>query len=215
MTLLELDNAGIGYSGSLILESVDFKVCAQDFHVLHGENGSGKSTFMRSLLGSLTLLSGNRFNDSGAHLGYFPQVHSLDPIFPLQTFEVVEMGLWRGEALRKGASSQRKQFANECLSRVGLESVVQDCFSELSGGQRQKALLARAIASRPDVLLLDEPTASLDAQSRKEFAEHLSSLRDDGVSIVLVTHDDEGWPSESQHWKIQDSKLLYLEVCDV
>ena len=215
MTLLELENADVGYSGRRILESVNFKIFSGDFHVLHGENGSGKSTLMRSLLGSLPLLSGNRLATPDVHLGYLPQAHSLNPIFPLQTFEVVEMGFWRGGSLRKGISAQDKQVANECLSRVGLEGAARDRFSELSGGQRQKALLARAIVSQPDVVLLDEPTISLDSQARKEFAGQLLTLRDDGVSIVLVTHEDGGWPSESQHWRIQHSRLSFLEVCDV
>ena len=95
----------------------------------------------------------------------------------------------------------------ENLERIGLENKAGRLFSELSGGQKQRVLLARAICSKPQVLILDEPTTALDTESRVRYNDSLQELSASGAAIVVATHDHDGWPVDSSHWVINDGRV--------
>jgi zinc/manganese transport system ATP-binding protein len=207
LSLLELVSADLGYSAGAILRKVDFSLSKSDWHILHGPNGAGKSTFLRSLVGSLPLLSGTRITAANLHLSYMPQAIAVNDILPLTVLEVVSIGLWRGRRIFKKQTSREHSFVMENIERVDLTNKASQLFSELSGGQKQRALLARALCSQPQVLILDEPTTALDDESRVRYNQILQELSACGTSIVIATHDHEGWPSHSNHWVISDGRI--------
>lgn len=201
-------SADLGYGLRPVLREVDFSLSDGDWHILHGANGSGKSTFLRSLVGSLPLLAGERIAVPDLRLSYMPQATAVDEIIPLTVFEVVSIGLWRGRNIFLKQSSAERAFVMENLERIGLESKAGSLFSELSGGQKQRVLLARAVCSKPQVLILDEPTTALDTESRVRYNDSLQELSTSGTAIVVATHDHDGWPVDSSHWVINDGRML-------
>ncbi|MBT3339841.1 MAG: metal ABC transporter ATP-binding protein [Planctomycetes bacterium] len=209
MSLLSLHAADLGYRGRAVLRQVSFSVSAGDWHILHGANGAGKSTFLRSMVGSLPLVCGRRDISDGLRLASLPQAASLDAVFPLTVTDVVKMGLWHGKKLfQRETDDDRVQIATN-LKRVGLETYGTRLFAELSGGQKQRVLLARAMCAKPQVLILDEPTTALDMASRRRYDESLRELRDGGTALVIATHEHEGWPSDSRHWVIGDGGITH------
>ncbi|MDC3283425.1 metal ABC transporter ATP-binding protein [Planctomycetota bacterium] len=207
MSLLSLISADLGYGLRPVLREVDFSLSDGDWHILHGANGVGKSTFLRSLVGSLPLLAGERTAVPDLRLSYMPQATAVDGIIPLTVFEVVSIGLWRGRNIFFKQTSVERAFVMENLERIGLENKAGSLFSELSGGQKQRVLLARAICSKPQVLILDEPTTALDTASRVRYSDSLQELSASGTAIVVATHDHDGWPADSSHWVINDGRI--------
>ena len=192
MTLLALRAAHLGYASQEVLHDVHLAFETGEFVSVVGGNGSGKTTLIRSLLGVLPLRAGHLDRSPDARLGYCPQQLALDPLFPLCALEVVEMGLWRSPRLLGRISREDRAFAADCLVRVGMAAEAGRLFRELSGGQKQRVLVARALASRPNLLLLDEPTAGVDRRARAAIRDMLGELWRDGVTVVVVTHDSEG-----------------------
>ena len=192
-----------------MLNDVNFTVSSGDWHILHGANGSGKSTFLRSLIGLLPLVSGRREAASDLRLASLSQAASLDAIVPVTVADVVRMGLWHGRKLFQRQTAADCDQAATQLRRVGLEVHQERLFAELSGGQKQRALLARAMCAQPQVLILDEPTTALDADSRARYDQSLHDLHASGTALVIATHEREGWPEDSTHWVIEAGR-----VCD-
>lgn len=186
--LLTLDRADLGYRGFPILHHVELGIRPGDFVAMIGANGSGKTTLLRALLGVLPPLDGRVVRAPELKLGYVPQVQHLDPLFPLSVREVVEMGLWRGRAATRGVPAADRAFARDCMRQVQMEEQATRLFSRLSGGQQQRVLVARALACRPNLLLLDEPTSGVDARAAEIVFEALSRLRAEGAGILIVTH---------------------------
>lgn len=178
--LVSLTRANLGYGGSAILTGVDFEVCAGDFLAVVGPNGGGKSTLLRSLLGSLPLLGGQRQIVKDLRIGFVPQELKLDRELPLTAGDLTGMGGW-GKA---GAVLS----ARAALERVGLADRSDQRFTTLSGGQKQRVLLARALVCGPQLLLLDEPVSGVDAQATRVIYEVLAECAQAGGAVVLVTH---------------------------
>jgi ABC-type Mn2+/Zn2+ transport system ATPase subunit len=129
------------------------------------------------------------FDRAASPLGYVPQRESLDPSFPLTDFEVVLMGTYARLAPWQRVGRGQRKRASEALDLVGLGAIAQERFASLSGGQTQRALIARALAAEPSFLLLDEPTAGVDAEATASIMGVLSRLnRDAGLTVLLVTH---------------------------
>lgn len=185
MSLLALAAADLGYNGRPVLRGVDLAVERGDYVAVLGANGSGKSTLLRTLIGVLPPLSGSRRPAAGLRLGYVPQQLDLDPSFPASAADVVAMGLYRDLGALRRVPGSRVQ---EALAAVDLADAACRPFGSLSGGQRQRVLLARALAGRPDLLLLDEPTAGVDARASALILDHLDALHAGGLALVLVTH---------------------------
>ncbi len=189
------------------MNDVNFKVSSDDWHIFHGANGAGKSTFLRSLIGLLPLVSGRRETASDLRLASLPQAASLDAIFPVTVADVVGMGLWHGRKLfQRQTAADCDQVAAQ-LKRVGLEAHQGRLFAEMSGGQKQRVLLARAMCAQPQVLILDEPTTALDTASRAQFDQSLHELHASGTALVIATHEHEGWPEDSTHGVIEAGRV--------
>jgi zinc transport system ATP-binding protein len=192
-TALTVAGLTLDLAGRRILSDVSLTVRAGEFLGLIGPNGGGKTTLLRSLLGLLPPTQGTIAWADGEggrpRLGYVPQRVGVDAHFPLAAGELVRQG---AEGLLPRFGRRRKetqQRGDELLARVGLKRQAATPFVHLSGGQQRRLLLARALMRRPDVLLLDEPTAGVDAEGQEQFCALLRELTGEGLTILLVSHD--------------------------
>jgi zinc transport system ATP-binding protein len=189
--VIELRQVIFGYSRERILDRVDLAIQPRDFLAIIGPNGGGKTTLVKIILGLLKPWSGSvsiHTSGRGGALGYVPQVASFDRHFPLRVHEVVAMGRLgaRGPLRRYGDEDRARVKAT--LERLGLGSIARAPIADLSGGQLQRTLIARALVSDPEILLLDEPMASIDAESREILLRILRELHA-RIPVVVVTHD--------------------------
>ena len=191
-----LEDASFSYGSSTVLTGVSGQVPAGQALALVGPNGSGKTTLMRALLGIVSVSAGRvRVNAAvpgrapRGSVGYVPQVSDLDPTFPVTVREVVQMGMYSqlGILRRPGARTRRR--AMEALESVGLADRAELRFGTLSGGQQQRVLVARCVAARPRLILLDEPFNGLDQPNREALLSIITDLKEWGVSLIISTHD--------------------------
>jgi zinc transport system ATP-binding protein len=188
--LVEARGVTFGYDREPVLENVDLAVRRGDFLAILGPNGGGKTTLVRLLLGLLEPWSGRvvrRLTRSGA-LGYVPQFATFDRTFPLRVRDVVEMGCLGRRRPFARLSPAARAAARRALGRMGLEKVAGRHVDDLSGGQIQRTLIARALAGEPEILFLDEPLASVDAEFRGSLVATLEDLHRE-IPVVVVTHD--------------------------
>ncbi len=194
---IEISDLWFAYDGVRVLEQVNLHLPAGDFLAVLGPNGGGKSTLLRLLLGlakpggGVLRVLGQPAGQAGGRIGYLPQFTQVSASFPITVLGAVLLGLVRpGLDWFRGAGQRRKdrEAALQALSRVGLADQAGRRLSDLSGGQRQRVFIARAIVSGPELLLLDEPTASVDGKSRQELMTLLAELNRD-MTIVMVSHD--------------------------
>jgi len=190
MSLVKVDKIKLGYGNNVVLEGLSFEINEGDFICVVGPNGSGKTTLIKGILGLIRPMSGKIVFDgiSQKSIGYMPQETSVDPNFPASVFEIVLSG-----ALNEGCNfygKEVKRRAEDVLRLLGIGKLKGESFSELSGGQRQKVLLARALMATKKLLILDEPSNNLDQKSKRDLYETLGRLnRERGVAVVMVTHD--------------------------
>jgi manganese/iron transport system ATP-binding protein len=193
---IEMANAAFAYEGVVALDHVSIKADAGEALALIGPNGSGKSTLLRGLLGLLPLADGSvkifghkRRPGVTEGIGYLPQQESTEPNFPISLRQVVMMGRYRRIGFWRFARASDRSAVNEALEMTGLTARARARFGSLSGGQQQRGLLARALAGKPRLLLLDEPFNGLDQPNRAALLATLRELKLRGVTIVVTTHD--------------------------
>ncbi len=190
-SLLSLQDLTVKYHSFTAVSSVSFDVYERDFIAIIGANGSGKTTLIKTILGLLHYQKGTIEKNDDVTVGYLPQhTMALDRFFPATVDEVVGMGLLSTKRFPKRLSKQEKQNVQDVLHMLNIKALVHKRIGALSGGQQQRVLLARALVSNPDILILDEPTSALDHSMRKQFFDILKHLnKSHGVTIILVTHD--------------------------
>lgn len=194
---LELVGADIGYDGRPVVRRLDLRIDLGEVVAVLGANGSGKSTLVRGVFGLAPLLGGEirvlgsdrRSFRQWHRVGYVPQAQTVASAMPTTVAEVVASGrlAHRRPWSRFGAADRAAAAA--AIESVGLAHRERTPLTELSGGQQRRVLIARALATDPEVLVLDEPTAGVDAPSQEGFAELLAGLCSAGLTIVLVTHE--------------------------
>jgi len=183
-----------GYGPDNVLEDVNLVVYERDFVGLIGPNGGGKTTLLRVLLGLLpphrgtVRVLGQSPRDARRHIGYVPQSLQFDRDFPISVWDVALMGRLGRRGLFRGYTAEDDEAAADALRRVDMLDHRQKPMGELSGGQRQRVYIARALASQPRILILDEPTTSIDPHVTSNIYELLSELNEQ-VTILLVSHD--------------------------
>lgn len=197
-TLVEARGVSFAYDTRPVLTDVDLSVGAGEFVALVGPNGSGKSTLLRILLGSLEPDAGSvrlfglppaEFRDRG-RLGYVPQRPSLQTDVPATVAELVATGRLSRRGWWRRAGRADREATRHAIESVGLGGLADHALSRLSGGQRQRAFIARAFAAEPDLLVLDEPIAGVDAESQRRFRDSLVHLlREHGSGVLLVSHE--------------------------
>lgn len=192
-----IENMSFAYNGAPVLEDINLALSQGDFLAILGPNGGGKSTLIKLLLGLLkpqqgsVSVLGEPAGECGDRIGYMPQYTHVSGAFPITVLDVVAMGVVRGgfggvAGLRPARHVLDKALG--ALERVGLQEVAHRRISALSGGQKQRAFIARALVSEPELLLLDEPTASVDQENRVGLFQMLEELNTQ-MTIVLVSHD--------------------------
>ncbi|MDD6309768.1 MAG: metal ABC transporter ATP-binding protein [Chlamydia suis] len=191
--LLENVSFRYGKTGPLIVDHVSCEICSGDFIGIIGPNGGGKTTLTQIMLGLLQPTCGristySTRENSPLSIGWVPQHFAYDAAFPITVKETVLSGRlatlpWYGRYTK-----QDHEAAEEALHTVDLLPYRDSCFSHLSGGQIQRVLLARALAARPEFLLLDEPTANIDPANQQKILQILSALNQH-CTILMITHD--------------------------
>ncbi len=192
MSLITVNNLTLGYNSTPILTDLNFSVEEGDYLCIVGENGSGKSTLMRTLLHLQKPLGGTIVFGDGLkqnEIGYLPQQTSIQKDFPASVYEIVLSGCQSRLGWRLFYNRSDKELARRNMERMNVLSLAKRSFRELSGGQQQRVLLARALCSTQKVLLLDEPISGLDPKVTAEMYELISTLNEEGITIIVISHD--------------------------
>ncbi|MBY8975633.1 metal ABC transporter ATP-binding protein [Rhodobacteraceae bacterium NNCM2] len=179
MNLLQTDNISVELADRPVLTGIDFKIEPGEIVTVVGPNGSGKSTLLRALIGAVPSSRGRITRKKNLRIGYVPQTLDIDATLPMPVRRFLSLPDWRG----------RGEIAT-ALEQVGMSGLEDRALSELSGGQFQRVLLARALLCRPEVLLLDEPTQGLDQPGAAAFYRLIESVRQTyGCAVLMVSHD--------------------------
>ncbi|MGB9005866.1 MAG: metal ABC transporter ATP-binding protein [Candidatus Aminicenantales bacterium] len=197
--LVSLQGVSFAFGDRPVLESISFDIASRDFLAVLGPNGSGKTTLLKIILNLLkpqqgrVLIRGQfveEFEDWG-RIGYIPQKAThVDPYFPASVAEAVSMALSPRAGRGSGQKLPGRQEVSRALRLVGMEDFQDRLIGRLSGGQQQRVFIARALVNRPYLLLLDEPTTGVDAETQEHFYDMLGRFnKEEGITIVLVTHD--------------------------
>lgn len=196
--VFELKNIDFFYEHKKVLENINIRIHHGQFLAIVGPNGAGKSTLLKLILGILPIQKGEIYIDGESYnkklttdkISYVSQkASSVTAGFPATVKEVVLSGLTRRKKLFKWFSKEDDHKVDQVLERLNISTLKHKNIAQLSGGQQQRVLIARALVSDPAVLVLDEPTNGIDAKHVGEFYETLNHLKQEGVTIILVTHD--------------------------
>lgn len=195
--MLEIENLSCGYGDKPVVTDVSFSVRAGEIMCLLGPNGAGKTTLFKTLLSFLRPLGGTvKINGQSTAgwsrqmlaraVGYVPQAHSAP--FPFSVIDVVTMGRTAHLGLFAAPNSKDKSIADEALDSLQIDSLRDRIYTELSGGERQMVLIARALAQQPDILIMDEPTSNLDFGNQIRMLEQIRLLSNRGMTVVMTSH---------------------------
>lgn len=200
--ILSVKNLAIDYDGKKIAENISFDVEEGDFLVIFGENGSGKTSVIKSLLGiksnregKIEFLSGLRENE----IGYLPQLADNQKNFPASVREVVLSGCLNKMGMFPFYRKKEKDRAENAMEMLGITNLKKESFGSLSGGQKQRVLLARALCSTSRLILLDEPVSGLDPYAAADFYEMICKINQSGIAVVMVSHDIHSSLSVAKH----------------
>lgn len=206
LSLLKVCDLTLGYEGKRIVENLSFTVNSGDFLSIIGENGTGKTTLVKGILGLIGKLSGSIELSEGvtqSHIGYLSQKTLINKDFPASVWEIVMSGFLNSKRFGLFYTKEQKAEAAALMERVGITKLKNANFSELSGGQQQRVLLARALCATKKLILLDEPTTGLDPIASSDFYSLITELNKEGITVIMVSHDVTGAMRMSSH-------ILYL-----
>jgi len=191
---IAIQNLWAGYNGDSVLEDINLSVKELDFIGLIGPNGGGKSTLLKVLLGLLPItkgevkILGRSIKQGRRYIGYVPQAVECDRSFPISVWDVVKMGRLGKRGIFQPYNAKDNEIVANALRNVDMLHLRDRTIGDLSGGQRQRVYIARALATEPQILLLDEPTASVDPQVRSNIYELLQKLNQ-SITILMISHD--------------------------
>ncbi len=211
MSLIDIKNLSLGYDGNIVLKNINLKIEENEFLCVVGPNGSGKSTLIKGILGLIKPISGIiTFNNLKQNfIGYMPQETKVDSNFPASVLEIVLSGTLNKKSRSLFYTKEDKKLAIKNLKILGIENLKNKHFSELSGGQRQKVLLARSLCATSKLLILDEPSNNLDSKSKKNLYDILKNLNKNyNITIIMITHD-------LDHNNLIGNKILSLREDDI
>lgn len=207
--VIEIKNISFQYDREIVLDDINISVPKGSFLGIVGPNGSGKSTLLKLILGLLRpddgeiLLFGEKQSKFSQwdRIGFVSQkANSFNTGFPATVFEVVASGLTGKIGLFRFLRPKHKMEILEAIEQVGMKKYINRKIGELSGGQQQRVFIARAIVSRPDILILDEPTVGVDAKNVQSFYQILKKLKEQrGITLLMVSHDIDALLSEADH----------------
>jgi ABC-type Mn2+/Zn2+ transport system ATPase subunit len=187
--LVRFEGVSLGYGHRALLQGLSFRISSGDFMGLVGPNGSGKTTMLRALLGTLAPLAGTVTLAPGVSFGYVPQREQIESRYPLEVLDVVLMGRYHRIGLGRRPAKSDRTAALDALARVGMAEMAGRHIGGLSGGQKQRALIARALVGDPTVLVLDEPTNGLDLVATTQILGLIRELHEqDQLTVLMVSH---------------------------
>ena len=207
MSIIKLEQLSLGYEHHVVIDSLSLSIEEGDFICIVGPNGAGKSTLIKGILGLISPMKGKVVFHGlkQNYIGYMPQEVKVDKHFPASVYEIVLSGTLNQSGFFSFYSKSQKEKADDCLKLLGIFSLKNKTFSDLSGGQRQKVLLARSLCASSKVLILDEPSNNLDHDSKQELYQILKNLNQNkGMTILMITHD-------LDHHNLIGNKILSLE----
>jgi zinc transport system ATP-binding protein len=189
MMQLMLRDISVYYDQVCAIDNINLTVKKGDFLGIIGPNGGGKSTLLKTLIGILTPQVGSVEKADDLRIGYVPQFSNFNKGFPISVYQVILMGRLNG-GLKLGRKYSKEDHGDvsDIMDRLSIDHLSDRHISELSGGQLQKVLIARAMVSSPNMLILDEPTASLDGEARNSIYQLLKELNE-SMTIIVVSHD--------------------------
>lgn len=196
--LITLSHVFAGYDKTIVLSDVSLVVREDQFTGIVGPSGAGKTTLLRLMLGTLAPRSGTINTSPGLRIAYVPQLETVNWNFPVTVEECVLMSRTQGRRMPWASASEKRDVA-KVLERLGIANLATRHIRSLSGGQQQRMFLARALLRDPQLLLLDEPTSGVDISTRHDVLHLLADLHEDGVAIVLTTHDLNGMATHLPH----------------
>ncbi len=216
--IVEVKDLSFSYDSERVLTNINLNIPRGDFLGIIGPNGAGKTTLLKIMLGLLhpqkgsIKLFGQDVSDfkDWAKIGYVPQkVTNFDANFPATVQEVVLMGRYARRGLFKKVTAEDRAIAKSSLEQVEMWAYRDKLIGDLSGGQQQRVFIARALATKPEIIFLDEPTTGVDQKTQDEFYRILKKLNQDfGLTLVLISHDVEVVMSEAKHIACIDRKLI-------
>ncbi|WP_438448782.1 metal ABC transporter ATP-binding protein [Gorillibacterium sp. sgz5001074] len=196
--VVTLSNVTFSYENKNVIQDLNFQVLQRDFVGLVGRNGAGKTTLLRMIVGLLKPTSGevrlfgqphSSFN-GWDRIGYVPQKNAFNPLFPATVREVVLSGLYGRKKLFKRITRQDHQKCADALEVMGIEDLQDRRIGQLSGGQQQRVFLARALINNPELLILDEPTVGIDAETQEGFFRLIRHMHQHhAITFLMVSHD--------------------------
>ena len=187
--LIRIQDMDAAYQRQQVLTNVTLSIYERDFIGIIGPNGGGKTTLLKIILGLMKPQKGHiEYSVERSEIGYLPQGNQVDESFPITVIEVVASGLAKGSAMAKRITTPERQRVGSVLEKVGLDKLQARSIGELSGGELQRTMLARAIVSSPRILILDEPDTHVDNRFEMELYVLLKDLNEH-MTILLVSHD--------------------------
>ena len=210
MSLIELKNLSLGYDKDVILKNINLSIEDDDFICIVGPNGSGKSTLVKGILGLIKPLKGKVIYNGlkQNYIGYMPQETKVDSNFPASVFEIVLSGTLN-QYKNMFYSKEQKEITLNNLKILGIERLKDKSFCDLSGGQRQKVLLARSLCATSKLLIINEPSNNLDSKSKDDLYKTIIDLnKNHNITIIMITHD-------LDHDNLIGNKILSLREDDV
>ena len=186
--LIEINNLNFKYENNIILDNVSFNVTKNENIGILGRNGGGKSTLIKIILGFLKPASGSiKYNIDRKKIGYLPQIREFDATFPISVYDLVISGLTDRKNLFRRFNMQEKKSASDIMEEFGISELSDKLISEVSGGQLQRALIARALISDPELIILDEPESFLDKNFESKLYNKLKTLKDS--TVIIISHE--------------------------
>lgn len=216
--IVDIENISFSYGENEVLKHISFSVSRGDYLGVIGPNGAGKTTLLKIILGLLAPSEGivrlfgqdvMQFKE-WPRVGYVPQkTVRFDENFPATVYEVALMGRYGHKKLFRAITPKDREITRVALERVGMWAYRDRLIGDLSGGQQQRVFIARALATEPEIIFLDEPTTGIDPQTRAEFYALLRKMNDElGLTLVLISHDVETVLREAKHIACIDRTLV-------
>ena len=192
---ISVQNLHVSYYGKEAISNIGFSVESGNLVGIIGPNGAGKSTLMKAIIGFIPIdhgkvtLFGKSVKEVRKKIAYVPQRSQIDWDFPINVIDTVLIGTYPSLGLFKRPKKEQREWAYECLKKVGMQDFSKRQIGELSGGQQQRVFLARALAQKAELFFLDEPFVGVDVVSEETIIRILKELRDEGKTVFVVHHD--------------------------
>lgn len=219
LTAVKATRLSAGYDGEMAIKALDFELARGEQVAVVGPNGAGKTTLFKVIAGILAPSAGDievHGHRPGQHLcvTYVPQRSAVDWGFPVTVRDVVMMGRTHRIGLLRWPGGEDRQQVELALEQVGMAGLGDRRIGQLSGGQQQRVFLARAVAQVPEIVLLDEPLTGLDVPSQKAILDILKRLKQDGVTVLVATHDLNLAASNFERIMLLNQRLVALGAAD-